>query len=466
VLLAGLGAYLVRQRGLGAGVDLYLVLVPVLLATAAALVTLRLFPLPLRLAAAGAARSRGAVPFLGFTRAGRATPATAGPLAVLVVAVSVGVFSASVAATVAAARDRVADLSVPGDATVQGGLFTPDTADRLAAVPGVTGVAAMTIAYNNSLADSADPGARALPGTAAVVVDAPALASVLAASGVPLTVPAVLTGATRGAGPVPAVVSPAVAANLAGGGGLNIQGQPYAFRVAAVADTFPGLPIGTERFVVLPLQALTEPTGKPVLPSTFVVAGAGDPGALAAAGDDGQRAWLTSVLGVPVGELETPSTVSTHAAARSALDRSGVDRLLSYTFLVGAGGAIVLALLAVGFAVVTGAQARGQALSRLRTLGLSSGQGRRLLAYELFPLIALGALVGAAVGALLPRLIGPALGLSQFTSGAEAVLGVDPRLAVVAFGLVVVAVVMAVAIEAMMNKRTHLGEVLRVGGET
>jgi len=46
------------------------------------------------------------------------------------------------------------------------------------------------------------------------------------------------------------------------------------------------------------------------------------------------------------------------------------------------------------------------------------------------------------------------------------VLGVDPRLALVAFGLVVVAVVMAVAIEAMVNKRTHLGEVLRVGGET
>jgi putative ABC transport system permease protein len=116
--------------------------------------------------------------------------------------------------------------------------------------------------------------------------------------------------------------------------------------------------------------------------------------------------------------------------------------------------------------VVTGAKARGQALSRLRTLGLSSRQGRRLLTYELLPLIALGALVGSVVGALLPTLIGPALGLSSFSDGAEVVLALDPRLAGAAFGLVVVAVVLAVAIEATMNRRARLGEVLRLGGES
>jgi putative ABC transport system permease protein len=106
VVLAVLATMLLRRRGLGTEVDLYLVLVPVLVGVAAAVVTLRVFPYPLRLLAALASRARGAVPFLGLARAGRAAPATAGPLAVLVVAVSVGAFCLAVQDSVAVARDR------------------------------------------------------------------------------------------------------------------------------------------------------------------------------------------------------------------------------------------------------------------------------------------------------------------------------------------------------------------------
>jgi putative ABC transport system permease protein len=98
-------------------------------------------------------------------------------------------------------------------------------------------------------------------------------------------------------------------------------------------------------------------------------------------------------------------------------------------------------------------------------MGLAPGQGRRLIAYELLPLIGLGALVGAVVGAAIPRLIGPALGLSAFSDGAEVVFVVDPRLAAVAFAIVVLAVVVAMVVEAMINRRARLGAVLRVGGE-
>jgi putative ABC transport system permease protein len=158
--------------------------------------------------------------------------------------------------------------------------------------------------------------------------------------------------------------------------------------------------------------------------------------------------------------------VLTYAQARSDLERGGVDRVLAYTFLIGSAAGLALALLAVGFSVAAGARARGQALSRLRTMGLAPGQGRRLIAYELLPLIALGALVGAVVGAAIPRLIGPALGLSAFSDGAEVVFVVDPRLAAVAFGVVVLAVVVAMIVEAMINRRARLGAVLRVGGES
>ena len=248
VALAVLGALLLRRRGLGAEVDPYLVVVPVLAAAAAAVVALRLFPYPLRLLAGAAARARGAVPFLGFARAGRAAPATAGPLAVLVVAVSVGVFSAAVAGSVAAARDRVADLAVPGDAFVHGGLFTPDTRESLAAVPGVTEVAAVALEFNSPLAAGIEAGARSLPGTAGMVVDAPELARVLNESGVwrrtcrrcwsrP--------GRENGSGARDRLA-------LGGGrarrrsGAVLVQANPYPFRVAAVMETFPGVPIGTD----------------------------------------------------------------------------------------------------------------------------------------------------------------------------------------------------------------------------
>jgi putative ABC transport system permease protein len=355
---------------------------------------------------------------------------------------------------------------VPGDAYVHGGLFIPELRHHVAAVSGVTEVAPVALEYNAPLASGAEIDARALPTTAAMVVDAPALARVLAASGVDQTVPDVLVRAQRADGPVPAVVSPAVAADLEGGGALQVQSFGYAFRVAAVVETVPGLPISTDRFVVLPWQALEEPAEKPVLPSGFIIAGDSiDIATLAAVGDLGQRTWITSVSGRPAGDLTQPTWVETRTDVRAELERGGVDQVLGYTFLVGSAAGAVLALLAVGFSVVTGARARGQALSRLRTLGLSSGQGRRLLAYELLPLIGLGALVGSAVGAALPTLIGPALGLSAFSDGAEVVLTLDSRLAGGAFGLVIVAVVLAVGIEAMMNRRARLGEVLRVGGE-
>ena len=465
VVLAVLATMLLRRRGLGTEVDLYLVLVPVLVGVAAAVVTLRVFPYPLRLLAALASRARGAVPFLGLARAGRAAPATAGPLAVLVVAVSVGAFCLAVQDSVAVARDRVADLKVPGTAIVQGGLFSVDTAGRLARVPGVSEVAFMSINFNSPLASGTETDARPLVGAAAVVVDADELARVLAASGSSQSVPQSLLGASQG-GAVPAVVSPEVAAELSGKGSISVQSYPYGFTVAEVLPTFPGLSINTDRFVVLPRQALVEPTGKPVLPTSFAIAGSGfDTAELARVGDQSQRDWISSVSGRPAGDLLSPTRVLTYTQARADLERGGVDRVLAYTFLIGSAAGLALALLAVGFSVASGARARGQALSRLRTMGLAPGQGRRLIAYELLPLIGLGALVGAVVGAAIPRLIGPALGLSAFSDGAEVVFVVDPRLAAVAFAIVVLAVAVAMVVEAMINRRARLGAVLRVGGE-
>lgn len=474
VTVAVLGVFLLRRRGLSAGfqsdapagseVDPYLVVLPVLLAGAAAVLALRLLPYPLRLLAAAAARMRGAVAFLGLARAGRAAPASVGPVAVLVVAVSVGTFCAAVAGTVATARDQVAERTVPGDAIVQGGRFPPETAAELASVPGVQAVAPMTISLNQLVGGG--NLSRALIATTAVVVDADALAEVLRASGRAETVPEVLLDQPVGQAP-PAVVSADVAEALGDPdavGTISVQGRSLAFTVGGVADSFPGLR-DFRRFVVIPRSALATRDVEAIHPNTFVLAGSGfDVETVRAIGDTAQREWIANVVGGSGdGGLTEPTVVLTYAQVRADLERGGVDQVLDYTFAMGLAAGLLLALLAVGFAVATGARARGQALSRLRTMGLALRQGRWLLALELSPLILLGAVVGSAVGAALPVLLGPALGLDAFSDGGEVRFAIDPRLAGLAFGLVVLAVLVAMAVEASMNRRARLGVVLRVG---
>ncbi|OZV75897.1 hypothetical protein CA850_27955 [Micromonospora echinospora] len=467
LLVAVLGLVLLRRRGLDpGGVDGYLAAVPVLLAVAVALLTLRALPWPLRLLDRTAARARGALLFLGVARAGRGAPVTTAPLAVLVVAVSTGVFGAVVTDTVARARDTAADLSVPADAWLTGYAFTPDTADRLAGLPGVRAVAPVRIDSNRPLRSGTDPQARTLGTARIMVVDAPAFARVAAASGVDVDVPEALRAAVRGDGPVPAVVSPSVAETVTGSAAADVQSRLYPFRVAGVVDVFPGVDLGTDRFVVLPWQALTEYAHTPVIPNRYLLATDDhDPAAVRATADDGQRRWQSAVLGSEVDVPEVPAELLTRRAYRDGLDRTGANDVLTLAFTVGAVGGSALAVLAVGFAVLADSRARARMLSRLRTLGFSEGQGRWLLVCELVPLVGVAALVGAAVGVALPGLLGPTLGLSAFTPGVSAGWHLDPLVVGAVLGLVAVGLAAGLGVEILVNRRTRTADALRRGEE-
>ncbi|BCB80766.1 hypothetical protein GCM10022251_00950 [Phytohabitans flavus] len=446
LLVAVLGAYLLRRRGLSpdGSVDPYLASVPVLLAVGAAIVALRVFPWPLGQLGKLAARARGAVAFLGLARAGRGAPVTIGPLAVLVVAIATGIFSGVVMSSIGEARDRATDLEIPADAQVSGYAFPSETTDRVAAVPGVTAVAPVTIDPASSY--RTEDGATSTVQVA--LVDAAALARVIADSGVGVSPPPALVDARPGGGTVPALVSPEVAAEAGAGGVATIRGHLYDFTVAAVADAFPGVPAASGRFIVLPRQALPDPAV--IAPDLFLIAGDASAEALRAASAP---------------EAAEGVTVTTWADRRQALDETGANEVLSFTFTTGAVGATTLALLAVGFTVLAGARIRGQVLSRLRTLGLSGSQGRGLLVYELVPLVTIAVLAGGLVGVFLPRVIAPALGLSNFTSGAAVRTALDPLLVGAVLVLVVAALAAAVVVENVVNRRMRLGEVLRVGEE-
>jgi putative ABC transport system permease protein len=116
VIVASLaGAYLLRRRGLSPedGVDPFLAAVPILVGLAVGLLALRLYPLPLRGLARGLAARRDLVPTLGVRRLARQPSLAAAPFVVVLLAASAGAFTATLAASLAAAQD----LAPPGGLT-------------------------------------------------------------------------------------------------------------------------------------------------------------------------------------------------------------------------------------------------------------------------------------------------------------------------------------------------------------
>jgi putative ABC transport system permease protein len=457
--------------GSAGGVDPYLASVPVLLSAAAALLAVRILPVPVRLVGRLAARGRSSVLFLGLARAGRAARASVGPVAVMVVAIATGVFSAIVTTTVDEARDRATDEAVPAAARLTGGPYTLATADRVGEVAGVTAVAPLAVGPAGAVFTDRGRSARRVTQSLVVAVDVPSFARVAAASGVRPDLPAVLAKARLGAGPVPALVSPTIAAELAARGSdgslsaaVDLQGTLYAFRVAAVAERFPTVPADARRFVVLPWQALPETPAGPLLPTGFLVAGADPDGAaLSAAGDRGHLDWLAATA--PGTATDAVTTVTTWRDYRRDLANSGLNELLRFTFAAGAIAGTALALLAIAFAVLAGARSRGRVLSRLRTLGMSPAQGRGVLMLELGPMIGVGIVTGALVGVALALLLAPALGLSSFTAGYPAGVHLDAAVVGGVLGLVLLGLLTAVAVESAINRRLRLGAVLRLGEE-
>lgn len=495
--LAAGGAYLLRSRGIGSGassrsgtsgagggvgVDPYLIAVPVLLAVAASLIALRLVPFPLRVASRIAARGRGALAFLGLAGAGRSgggsTALRSWPLSVLVVAIATGIFTGTVASTVGNGRDRATDVAVPADAMVTGFSFAVETPERIAALDGVTAAVPMLLASAAEVRSDASP---LISQVQAMVVDA----SVPQFRVPGRELPAALTEASKTEASktesskteasktdvVPALASPRLAQRIGSSGQVDIQGRRYAFRVAAVRDTAPGLGTSVREFLVLPSQAMPIPDFQPLVPNRILIDGSGwDPDAVRTVADEGQRAQTRKATGADVDPsavggtgLAYPATVTTHAGYRASLDEQGVDGVLSFTFTAGVVAAAALALLAVALIVLAGAPARGQTLSRLRTLGLSTGQGRGLLVFELVPLLGVAILAGAAIGAALPALIAPALGLDDFTAGVPAEISTDPFLVAGVLAVTVLAVTAALVVEDAANRRLRLGTVLRLG---
>ncbi|NED07764.1 ABC transporter permease [Streptomyces sp. SID6648] len=428
VLAVGAVTALRRRGTSGGGTDLLVSGAPVLVALIAALVLVRLYPLPLRLAARPMARLRGAIGFLSLARAGRSSAGGALPLLALLLALATAAFGGSVIAGIGDARDDAALAAVGADARVGGKSERATLPDELVRtvrdLDGVRNAAPLRVEFGVTMPETAaggggagsgpddsdtdtGPGADTGGGDAAgarattmVGVDPASYTRLARTTGLP-DFPSGLLKATGPSAPLsegaepgpervlPVIASPAVAARLGReahavdtlSGDFKVQVVGTVERVASLAST---------NFLIVNSASLEQRA-----PTTLLLTGAPDPGKLRAAADGNGEEFV-----VQLRSEERARYVNTPMQA-------GAERIYLAAVAAGAG----YALLAVLLSLLQTAPERKTLLARLRTMGLTTGQGRRLLAFEATPQALLAAGGGLLTGWATIVLLSPGIDL-------------------------------------------------------
>ncbi|MEV5190118.1 ABC transporter permease [Streptomyces werraensis] len=386
---------------------------PVLVAVIAALVLVRLYPLPLRGLARPARRMRGVVGPLSLARAGRADGSTVLPLLALLTALTTAAFGGSVLAGVTDARERAAVFAVGADARVDNlDEGAADVEERVRRAPGVEDVTPVKVSYNAlagnqrvSLAGVEPDAYAALSGR---LDDGAFDADTLEADGEDA---------------VPALGSPALAERFGDDPFPVIldDGDSFTAQVVAVRPWTPAL--GADDFLVVDGSALR--------------AGLEPPTGLLVTGDHPDAAALKKAAG---GDAHVRLRSDVVAATVESPLQTGAERVYAAAVAAGAGYAALALLLTL----LRAAPERAALLARLRTMGLTRAQGRRLLILESLPQALLAAVGGALTAWAAIRLLAPGIDLTTVAvaSGApdagRALLRADqvsllvPALAVVA----------------------------------
>ncbi|OWA09833.1 hypothetical protein B9W64_24275 [Streptomyces sp. CS159] len=448
VVVLALGAVeVLRRRGATDGAGGPVAMAPVLVGVIAALVLVRVYPLPLRGLARPARRLRGAVGPLALARAGRTSASTVLPLLALLTAFTVAAFGGSVLGGVADARDRAALLAVGADARVEAVEALPSgLSARLGEAPGVREVTEAGVDYLAKTPDDGQslPLAGVAPGAYAALAGRTGLGAFPAGR---LTRPDG-AGGDSGNAVLPALASPAVAERF-GDRAFRLRladGGVATLRIVLVRDRTPAV-YGDDFLVV-------DRAGLP--------AGAAPPNVLLLTGDDLDAGALRRAAGdagaVHLRSEERDSYVDSPL-------QSGAERVYTAAVAAGAGYAALALLLSLA----STAPERAALLARLRTMGLTRAQGRRLLVLESLPQALPAALSGVLTGWAAVRLLSPGIDLTTIAMSTtaspvgRAELRTDPwSLAVPAVAVLVLAVGVA-ALQAWWSGRRGAVAELRAG---
>ncbi|WP_228916631.1 ABC transporter permease [Streptomyces sp. DH20] len=424
LLAVAVGAVLtLRTRGTSAegdpSGDELVSLAPVLMAVIAALVLVRLYPLPLRGLARPARRMRGVVGPLSLARAGRAGGSTVLPLLALLTALTTAAFGGSVLTGVTEAREHASVFAVGADARVDNlDERAPGVEERVRRTPGVEDVTPVKVSYN------------ALVGNTRVSLAGVEPDAYAALSG-RLDAGAFDADALKAAGEdaVPALGSPALAERFGDAPFPVIleDGDSFTARIVAVRTWTPVL--GADDFLVVDGSALRAGLEPPT--GLLVTGDHADGAALRKAAGDDARVRLRSD--------EVAATVESPL-------QTGAERVYAAAVAAGAGYAALALLLTL----LRAAPERAALLARLRTMGLTRAQGRRLLILESLPQALLAAVGGALTAWAAIRLLAPGIDLTTIavSTGAPAagrVLLHPDRLSLLLPALAVVALTVGIA---------------------
>ncbi|MBD0747376.1 ABC transporter permease [Streptomyces sp. CBMA152] len=458
LLVLAVGAVVaLRRRSTSAGSDALVSSAPVLVGVIAALVLVRLYPLPLRWAARPAARLRSTVGFLSLARAGRAPGGGILPLLALLTALTTAAFGGSVLAGVADARDKAALYTTGADARIDSvGPLPRALPDRVAKAPGVSSATPAHVEYGVEMpygdrvaVIGADPDSyarlTARTGLGSIAADA-----LRAPAGAGPAGP----GSARPRGVVPAIASPKVAAGLGKGPRkVRVAGYDVMVRVVAVRTRTPAVP--QSDFLVVDASGLGAK-----YPTTVLITGSGVDG-------KAMRSLVTSTAGP---HPQDPPSVQLRSDTRRQLTDSplqtGAERLYAAAVAAGAGYAVLALLLSL----LRGAPERAALLARLRTMGLTRGQGRRLLILEALPQAVLAAIGGALTGWAATELLAPgvdlaglALAASPATAAVTGGLRADPMSLALPAACVIALAVGVAATQAWWTSRRGSVTELRAG---
>ncbi|MFI1734497.1 FtsX-like permease family protein [Streptomyces acidicola] len=425
-------------------------LAPVLVGIIAALVLVRLYPLPLRRLARRVGRLRGAVGYLSLARAGRTPVSAVLPLLALLTALTTAAFGGSVLAGVADVRDRAALSATGADARVEALQALPAALpDQVRRSPGVREVSPVNIAYNVTPDDGAQP-------VTLVGVDPGSYASLARRTALGTFPEAVLkpTGSPR-SDVLPALASPSLADRF-GTRPFSVRlddGSLVSLRITLVRETTPATPGGD--FLVVDrarLPGLPEPTAGGTGPTTLLVTGSHLDGAA-----------LRALTG---GDADVRLRSEALARYVDSPLQAGAERVYTAAVAAGAG----FATLALLLTLIRSAPERTALLARLRTMGLTRAQGRRLLILESLPQSLTAALGGTLAGWAAVRLLSPGIDLTTValatatdSAPAGAHLRTDPwSLLVPALAIVILTTGIAAAQAWWTGRRSSVRE-LRVG---
>ncbi|MFH8236648.1 FtsX-like permease family protein [Streptomyces sp. NPDC018321] len=409
---------LLRRRGTTGGSGDLVSLAPVLVGVIAALVLVRLHPPALRRLARPAGRLRGAVGHLALARAGRTSVSAVLPLLALLTAFTTAAFGGSVLAGVSDARDRAAVLAVGADGRVEAtaGPLPSGLPGRLADAPGVRDLTEVSIAYQAKTSD----GRQSLP---VAGVDPDAYAALAARTGLGEFAPGELTRRDGSKDVLPALASPMVAERF-GTAPFPVRMEDGTFvtlRITVVRDRTPAL--FRDDFLVVDRAGLSARAARPTV---LLLTGDGlDADALRATAGDGASVHLRS---------------EERARYVDSPLQSGAERVYTAAVAAGAGYAALALLLSLARA----APERAALLARLRTMGLTPAQGRRLLVLESLPQAVPAVAGGVLTGWAAIRLLSPGIDLTTIALAASSSSTVPARLRADPWSLAVPAVAVLV----------------------